>query len=260
MDNMISRRDAIAKAALLGVGAILGGLGTGAAEAAGEPLTKQWPWPYVKLDPAVTAQLAYEGWYNVGCGGTVITSIFDQLAKKVGEPYKSFPTESFAIFEGGMAGWGTICGSVNGAAVVACLIIGPPTWEDTSKVVASDIMNWYSHTNMPVYVPKNPNANKTGIPHTISDSPLCHISVGKWMKAANAALGSDERKDRCARVSASVAYKLVQYLNRWKDGKLNVDDPIWVAPKKVGITAQYNCASCHGKKVPKPPVLKTTKK
>ncbi len=50
-------------------------------------------------------------------------------------------------------------------------------------------------------------------------SPLCHVSVGKWMKASGYAFVSPEREDRCARVSASVAYQLVQRLNTWKDDK-----------------------------------------
>jgi len=258
MDGKLSRRDVLTRAAVLGAGAVFGGLTTSAAKASeGESLMKEWPWPYEKLDPAVTAEIAYNEWYNLGCGGTVIHSVFEQLAEIVGEPYKSFPVESFAIFEGGMAGWGTICGSVNGASVVAALIVGPPTWEEISAIIASNTMDWYSHANMPLYVPQDPRANKDSIVQTVSDSPLCHVSVGKWMKASGFSLGSEERKDRCARVSASVAYKLVERLNQWKDeGEGFYEEKAWSGPKKSGITAQYNCASCHGENVPKPPLAK----
>ena len=51
-------------------------------------------------------------------------------------------------------------------------------------------------------------ASRQKIVQTVSNSPLCHVSVGKWMKKSGYALGSPERKDRCARVTASVAYKL----------------------------------------------------
>lgn len=258
MDEKMTRRDVLGKAALLSAGVFFGGLTAKSAKAAQEPLARQWPWPYEKLDPAVTAEIAYKQWYELGCGGTVVYSIFEQLAKKVGEPYASFPVESFAIFEGGMVGWGTICGSVNGASIVAALIVGPPTWEEISGIIASNTMDWYSHANMPVYVPKEPKANKDSIIQTVSDSPLCHVSVGKWMKASGFALGSDERKDRCARVSASVAYKLVERLNQWKDeGEDFYEDKAWSGPVKAGITGQYNCANCHGENVPKPPLLKS---
>jgi len=39
------------------------------------------------------------------------------------------------------------------------------------------------------------------------------------MKAANKDLGSAERKDRCARLTADVTAQLVTHLNDWKDGK-----------------------------------------
>lgn len=254
MDVKISRRDVLAKAAMIGVGALVGGLTTGNAVAEEQALAKEWPWPYEKLDPAETAEIAYREWYNLGCGGTVVYSIFQQLAEKIGEPYKSFPVESFAIFEGGMVGWGTICGSVNGASIVPALIVGPPTWEEISAIIASNTMDWYSHANMPVYIPENPNANKDSIVQTVSDSPLCHVSVGKWMKASGFSLGSEERKDRCARVSASVAYRLVEKLNEWKDkGEEFYEEKAWSGPVKAGITSQYHCASCHGENVPKPP-------
>ena len=50
--------------------------------------TEKWPWPYVKLDPEKTAELAYQEWYRVFCGAAVINSVFSQLREKVGEPYK----------------------------------------------------------------------------------------------------------------------------------------------------------------------------
>jgi hypothetical protein len=53
--------------------------------------TEKWPWPYVKLDPDRTAELAYNEWYRAFCGAAVISSVFSQLREKVGDPYKSFP-------------------------------------------------------------------------------------------------------------------------------------------------------------------------
>lgn len=67
---------------------------------------------------------------------------------------------------------------------------------------------------MPTYVPKEPKI-KGDIPRTVSNSPLCHLSVGKWMKAANKELASAGRKDRCARLTANVTAQLVVHLNDW---------------------------------------------
>ena len=218
---------------------------------------EKWPWPYVKLDPEKTAEIAYNEWYRVFCGAAVISSVFGQLRDKVGEPYKSFPIDSFVFLEGGMAGWGTVCGSNAGANVVSNVIIGPriagPDCEHGHSV-GSDMMQWYSETPLPVFTPKEPK-QKTKIVQTTSLSPLCHISVGKWMKETGYALSSPERKDRCARVSASVAYKLVQDLNAWKDGKYTSKSD-WAPGRDLGITAQMNCTECHGAGVPSAPTAK----
>lgn len=56
------------------------------------------------------------------------------------------------------------------------------------------------------------------------------------MKASGFPITSPERKDRCARVAASVAFHLVEILNCWKDGKYaaaSTHAPV----KEFGITA-----------------------
>jgi hypothetical protein len=227
-----------------------------AAEAAGAS-TEKWPWPYVKLDPEKTAEIAYREWYRVFCGAAVISSVFGQLREKVGGPYTSFPIDAFVFLEGGTAGWGTICGSNAGANVVSNVIIGPriagPDCEN-GALIGSEMLQWYSETPLPAYRPATPK-QKTKIIQTTSGSPLCHVSVGKWMKASGYALASPERKDRCARVAASVAYKLVRDLNAWKDGAY-VSKADWAPARDLGITAQENCAECHGTNIPSPPAGK----
>jgi hypothetical protein len=250
----LSRRQLVIGAGVLTAGAALARFGgwPEAASAKGGP-TEKWPWPYVKLDPTETAELAYNEWYRLFCGGAVISSVFSQLRKKVGEPYRSFPIDSFVYMEGGLVGWGTLCGSNNGAALVANMIIGPRiAGGEAAHHMSSDMLDWYSNASMPVFVPKNPRVNPEQIPHTVSESPLCHVSVGKWMKAANKPLGSPERKDRCARVAASVAYHLVEMLNAWKDGKYEPTSD-WAPVSEFGINAQQNCMGCHGSDIPSAP-------
>jgi hypothetical protein len=255
MDNHVTRRKILTMAGALGAGAALAQLGglSSTAEAKGGP-TEKWPWPYKKLDPEKTAEIAYNEWYRVFCGAAVISSVFSQLREKIGGPYKTFPIDGYVFLEGGMAGWGTICGSNAGANIVSNLIIGPriagPECEN-GAVIGTNIMKWYSETSLPVYMPKDPRV-KTEIIRTTSDSPLCHLSVGKWMKASGYPIGSPERRDRCARVSASVAYKLVEDLNAWKDGKYT-EKAAWSPVKNFGITAQQNCTDCHGSNIPAPP-------
>jgi hypothetical protein len=74
------------------------------------------------------------------------------------------------------------------------------------------------------------------------------------MKAANKDLASPERRDRCARLSASMAFQLVTLLNAWKDGRYGTRGV--VPAKEYGIQAQHDCNDCHGSNVPSPPTAK----
>ena len=253
LQEQISRRQILTGAGALAVGAALGQVSgiISPAQAAGSS-TEKWPWPYKKLDPATTAELCYTEWYRVFCGA-VISSVFLQLRKLVGEPYISFPADGFAYFEGGQMGWGTICGAPAGANLVANLIIGPRIngGSAAGHQIATEMMEWYCQTELPVYVPKKPKVTAK-LPTTVSSSPLCHISVGKWMKATNKSLASPERQDRCARVAASTAYRLVELLNAWHEGRYEADFA-FDCIKQHGITGQFNCADCHSSGVPTAP-------
>lgn len=253
----VSRRGVLAGLGALGLGALLIRDGVFSDAEAKVVAMDKWPWPYVKLDPVKTAEIAYNEWYRVYCGAAVVGSVFSQLKEKIGEPYASFPSDAFIFLEGGMSGWGTICGSNAGANIVTNLIIGPRIADsDDGALMGSEIMQWYSDARLPTYKPLKPKF--TGeIPTTVSDSPLCHISVGKWMKAANKDLKSPERRHRCAAVSASVAYHLVELLNAWHDKKYETKGVIPSA--SYGITAQGNCGDCHGGNIPTPPQAKVVK-
>lgn len=254
----VGRRDLLVTLGRYTAGAsVLTGIAAaGSQAAAAGGATEKWPWPYVKLDPQRTAELAYQEWYRVFCGAAVVNAVFGQLREKVGEPYRSFPSDAFVFLEGGMSGWGTICGANAGANIVTNVILGPRTaGSEVGMLMGSELMQHYASTPMPTYVPAKPRVN-TEIPKTVADSPLCHVSVGRWMKAANKPLGSPERMDRCARLTASMAHQLVTFLNAWKDGTYRTRG---VVPGKVyGIQAQHDCNDCHGSNVPSPPSPKKT--
>ena len=254
LETEVGRRDllhaakhALGAAALGAVGASVPGMG---AAAGGK--TEKWPWPYVKLDPERTADLAYAEWYRVFCGAAVVSAIFGQLRERVGEPYRSFPIDAFMFLEGGISGWGTICGSNAGANIVANLILGPrvATGRDDGALLGSELLQHYVSTSMPTYVPKEPRVQGE-LPKTVADSPLCHVSVGRWMKAARKELGSAERRERCARLTASMAHQTVVLLNAWKDGTYRTKGV--VPARQYGIQAQHDCNDCHGRDVPSPP-------
>src|SRR5512139_2606152 len=166
-EGEIGRRDLVRKAGLYTIGAA--GLATIVSSAPGcrrqsEPVAQaavvsaeKWPWPYKKLDPQKTADIAYNEWYRVFCGAAVINSVFGQLRDQVGEPYKSFPIDAFIFLEGGVSGWGTICGANAGANIVTNLVIGPRTsGSEDGMLMGSELMQYYASTSMPVYTPKEP--------------------------------------------------------------------------------------------------------
>ncbi|SDC15073.1 Putative redox-active protein (C_GCAxxG_C_C) [Desulfurella multipotens] len=251
MSFKLSRRKLIGSAFFLGSSALLGQIGLKSV------YSSTWPSKYEKLNPQETAELTYAVWGKYLCGASIIYSIFEQLGQKIGEPYKSFPVDAFILLKGGMVGWGTLCGSLNSAAIVASLIIGQPQKDkpDYASLIASNLMYWYSNTNLPTFEPKCPKTD-IKMPKTTSKSPLCHVSCGRWMKASGYPLASAQRLDRCARVSASVAYKLVEELNKYHEGLYN--EPLqWNAQKAVGINAQFDCVDCHTHTIPSAPKLKS---
>jgi hypothetical protein len=209
------------------------------------PTTKaEWPGEYKKLDTARVAEIAYENWYKKFCCYAVASGILVPLQEDVGEPYTSFPIDSVKWGHGGAVGWGTLCGSLTGAGIATGLIAG-----EEGEAILNDVIYWYTTTELPIYMPDSPKAEIQNVNR--SRSPLCHISVGKWMKKEDVAFFSPERKERCARLSADVAVKTVELLNAWADGTYKPDHGSQVG--KYDITSQDNCVECHGSEIPDVP-------
>jgi hypothetical protein len=199
------------------------------------------PWPYEKLDPEKVAKIAYENWYKHFCCYAVTSGILIPLQEEIGEPYTLFPIESTIWGHGGAVGWGTLCGTLTGVGIATGLIAG----KDGEKIL-NDVIAWYTKTELPIYTPENPKATIKN--QSKSNSPLCHISVGKWMKKEDVKFFSPERKERCARLAADVATKTVELLNDWIDGKYV---PVHGSQAKThDMPAQNNCANCHRAEIP----------
>ena len=243
----ISRRDVLRGAGAIAAGGAFIAAGgatlAGMAEAAKQAEEAIYPWKYAKINPKRAASIAYDNWYRNFCSYGTASGIIIPLRELVGGPWDSFPLMALKFGEGGVEGWGTLCGTLLGGSVAISLAAG-----HDGKPMINDLMQWYSETMQPVFVPKKPRARFKS--KTVSDSPLCHISVGKWMKAEGKSLGSPERRDRCARLAASVSYKIATMLNAWSDGKYKAS--YTGKQSACGITAQNNCTDCHGSDVPPP--------
>jgi len=241
--NELSRRDALIGMGKIAAGAVIVSAGTSALITPAKVKAAQFPWGYKKLNPQEVGDIAYNAWYGKYCCQAVVEGLLKPLQKSMGEPYASLPLDAFKWGHGGAVGWGTLCGTMTGAGIATGFIAGPE-----GEKILNDVIAWYADTELPIYKPQNPKGSFKNT--NTSDSPLCHISVGKWMKREGVKFFSSERKERCARISADVAMKTASLLNDWADGKYKPTHGSNV--KEHGVTTQLNCMECHGDDVPTP--------
>jgi len=192
-----------------------------------------FPWAYGELEPDITAQRAYDIYEKGYCMYAVFASVVLQLAKERGEPYRSFPVDMMRYGGGGTAGWGSLCGALNGSAALIGLFA--ETDEDL-RILVDELFLWYEQTALPVYIPKKPAYN-IEIPKSVPVSVLCHVSVTKWCKVSGYKAFSSPQKERCRRLAADTAGKTVELLNAHFAGRASV------APHFSKETKQ--CWSCH---------------
>jgi hypothetical protein len=224
-------KSAGAYSAVAGVG-LTGGLGLGDAAPA-DAYAHPFGYPEGGLQVERTRRLGYEGYKGIvladgrkhsGCAFGVFHGIVAQLAEVVGEPYAGIPTQMMDWGSGGVVGFGSLCGTLNGAAAAIGLICDG----DDARGFISDLLTWYSATPSPT----NLVAPTGDTVQTTAESNLCHISVTRWCAASGFASGSPERADRCARMAGDVAAKAVEMLN---GGRLGLEVP----GEKAG------CRNCH---------------
>jgi len=211
------------------------------------PLTAEipeLPWTYVKLDVEKTRKLGHLGYYKMECAAGAFYAIVSQLQEEVGFPWTQIPIELYHYGAGGVAGWATLCGALNGASGVITLATG----EEHKKLV-NELMGWYTIVEFPSEKSNEYAANHEFLVEeyksdkeliqTVSHSPLCHESVTRWCEASGYASGSAERSERCARLTGDVAAKAVELLNAWKDGTFE--------PQFEFSEETAGCRGCHFK-------------
>lgn len=214
---MISRR------AWLGYGAAIGGAATQLLrgdEARGESTSKptslkQGVWRYHRIDPAVSEKLAYEGHAQNGCSYGVFAGVLLPLSESDGEPYRSFPLGMMAFGNGGIGGFGSICGGlVAGAAAIGLFHEGKIRGELITR-----LLHWYENTGLPIYQPSQPLVMGGDIPAVTIQSVLCSSSKSLWCQKSGYSPDSKERRERCFRLSADICRKTVELLNAAVDAQ-----------------------------------------
>lgn len=237
----ISRKEFLANSSKYAVGTVVGATGlnmlTNGKLFAG---TKEatWPYPYATIDPEkarIKAHTLY--WNDKDCSSGVFGGLIECLKETVGDPWTNFPIEVMLFGRGGGAGWGSLCGTLNGAAALVSLV----TEKAPSTALINEIWGWYTTEKLP-----SDNANSatyeevkyTGeMAQNVSGSPLCHSSVSQWCLIANKKVGDVERKERCGRLAGDIAAKTAEILNAYFASSFvgSFGDP----------EGNATCMSCH---------------
>lgn len=221
MKNTLSRKEFLVNSSKAAVGiTAVAGLSSLITSATAKAGTKDatWPWPYVQLDPDEARIKAHYLYYNgkACCAGT-FGGILELLKIKVGDPYNSLPMEIMLYGGGGGAGWGSLCGALNGAAALISLVTDSASYGELVK----ELWGWYSTEKLPSNTANDfATQNKylvhnydSALAQNMAGSVLCHVSVTDWCVVADKTVGSTERKERCARIAGDVAAKTVEILN-----------------------------------------------
>ena len=166
-------------------------------------------YPIGGLNVETTRQMGYNGYKGISLNGAVhkhcafasFHAIIGGLAEVVGYPYDTVPTQMMEWASGGVAGFSTFCGALNGA----CTAIGLICSNTDAVGFISDLLSWYAEAPLPtnIIAPSGPLAQSA------ARTNLCHMSVTNWCMASGFSSGSPERSERCARLAGDVAAQAV---------------------------------------------------
>jgi hypothetical protein len=253
-----SRREFLKHAGTYGAATtvgLAGGIGLAAPEAVAAQAMHPFGYPEEGLDVERTRELAYDGFKGItladgtrhaGCAFGAFNAIIGQLAEVVGAPYTTIPTQMMDWAGAGVVGFGTLCGTLNGAAAAIGLVCDGRE----ARGFVSDLLTWYSESALPT----NLLAPTGELPQSVAASNLCHVSLTHWCRTSGFASGSPERAERCARVAGDVAARAVELLN---DGALGLQVPSEKTPCRTChymgpeyamgqfTHGEMNCLTCH---------------
>jgi hypothetical protein len=249
MKRQITRKEFLASTIAASAGVFAGSVVTASAQQGRAGMVDQaaaapppWPWPYVALDVEEGRKRGHQYYYDGGCAYGAFHALVMLLREAVGEPYTSVPTQMMYYGGGGAAGWGTLCGSVNGAAAAISLVVD----RATATSIVNELFGWYTTAPFPTDVSNDyairrafyVNRHDKALLQTVAGSVLCHASVTTWCTAAGVKSSAPERAERCARVTGDCVARTIQLLNAYFAAQFK---PSFVAPASVAA-----CMGCHG--------------
>ncbi len=198
---------------------------------------------YTPVSPAEAARLAYEAYTDGSCMYAVVKSVMSLVAREKDSVVPPIYYEMFKYGHGGVGGWGSLCGVCNGAATILGIFYHEK--EDRDPLIG-ELFRWYESTELPEYTPSGPT-EKEDVPKSRADSILCHLSTSMWCLEADEEAISGERKERCRRLSADGAKKVVEILNtRYQLDQVSAD-PHSEEPEAQPMGPPESCIRCHAK-------------
>jgi hypothetical protein len=259
MKKLIKRRDMLTGLTGFGVGSLVSiGLLSRKTEAAETPSDETDLWKYAKIDPVKVADLAYDIYPDGACMYATVRALLTAVADslRLTDPVaasviRGFPFQMMKYGHAGIGMVGSTCGTFNGAAAVIGLFVKDATRRD---MMIQELATYYESTELPIYKPKDDKFPdmKTVLPESV----LCHVSSTRWRIAADAQMFSPKRAERCRRLSADIATKTAELLNRDHADKqcTFIGLPQLTAScvechaskgKQADTIVRMNCASCH---------------
>lgn len=251
MNRNITRKEFLTRSSKTALAVSAGALGANVLSASGEQrgqagsvdrASALWPLPYRPLDPEDARRRGHKGYYDGGCCYGAFVAVLDPLAEQFGAPYTNVPGQMMYYGAGGGAGWGTLCGAINGAAAAISLFLD----RGNATNVVSELFGWYTTVLFPSDISNDyaqrhlflVNRYDKPLLQTVSGSTLCHASVSKWCTEAGVKASAPDRSERCARLTADTSAKAVDMLNAFVDGQFRA---VFIPPKSV-----TGCMGCHG--------------
>jgi hypothetical protein len=200
-----------------------------------------------QFDVAAVKEAAYHAYFGGGgCCHATFSSLLKGLQDGVGAPFTKLPIDFGKFGGGGIAGFGSICGSGLGGVLIVNMVVAA----SARNAMITELLRWYEGAAFPQYVPVATNtgeasktldfsaANLVNI-QTVAKSHLCHASLTTFAAANGVAANAGDKHARCARVAADVAGHVADTLNAYLAGSRGA----FTAPGRD--TTSAGCVSCH---------------
>ncbi|WP_456437948.1 C-GCAxxG-C-C family (seleno)protein [Desulfurobacterium sp.] len=101
--------------------------------------------------------------------------------------------------------WHSICGALTGAFVVFAVSLP----EDEIESAVEELVEFHNNSVLPIF-----SGNGSLIPGASPDSVLCRDSIVNWARKTGISPRSAERRERCARITADIAIKAAEIINK----------------------------------------------